>query len=87
MACLSCRIKSIDEWLVEKGFSSDKLPKSIDEYWALRKKIPHNGPFTSNFTLVYQNLHIGTYYQGIISVNVVEEGLKAVKEIIEMLEK
>ena len=80
-------LKAFDGWLIGKGYISDELPKSIDEYWALRKKIPHNGKFTADFTLVYQNLHIGAYYQGIISVNVIKEGLIAVKEIIAMLEK
>jgi hypothetical protein len=80
-------LKAFDGWLIGKGYESDKLPTSIDEYWSLRKKIPHNGVFTSNFTLAYQNLHIGAYYQGIVSVNFVKEGLKAVKDIIELLEK
>lgn len=80
-------LNAIDGYLVGKGVASDKLPKSIDEYWAAQKKfIPINGKFKQNFTLVYKNLHIGSYYQGINSVTFVKEGLQAVKEIISMLD-
>ncbi|MBI3189980.1 MAG: DUF5618 family protein [Ignavibacteriales bacterium] len=80
-------LKAFDGWLLGKGISPDKLPKSIEEYWQVEKKIPYNGKLSSDFTLVYQNLHIGAYYQGLVSVNTVKEGLRAVKEIITMLEK
>lgn len=80
-------LKAIDGWLIGKGISNDKLPKSIEEYWAVRKQIPYNGKFTDDFTLAYQNLHIGAYYQGILDIQFIKNGLKAVKEIIEILEK
>ncbi len=80
-------LKAIDGWLIGKGVSSDKLPKSIEEYWQARRKIPYDGLFTDYFTLVYQNLHIAAYYQGQVSITVVKEGLSAVREIISMLEK
>jgi Domain of unknown function (DUF5618) len=80
-------LKAIDGYLVGKGISNDSLPKSIEDYWSAQKKhIPINGKFRQNFTLVYKNLHIGAYYQGINSVAFVKEGLQAVKEIISMLE-
>ncbi|MBI3193693.1 MAG: DUF5618 family protein [Ignavibacteriae bacterium] len=80
-------LKAIDGWLIGKGIPYDNLPKSIEEYWQARRKIPYNGTFTDYFTLVYQNLHIAAYYQGQVSIAVVKEGLRAVKEIIAMLEK
>ena len=79
-------LKAIDGWLLGKGEQPDKLPKSIEEYWAVRKKIPYDGKFSDNLVLAYQNLHIGGYYQGLISVSTIKEGLKAVRDIIELLE-
>ncbi len=79
-------LKAIDAYLVGRGVAPDQLPKSIEEYWAARKKIPHNGKFTEKFTLAYQNLHIGAYYQGLVSVQVVKAGLNAARDLIEMLE-
>ncbi|OGU11571.1 MAG: hypothetical protein A2X61_09270 [Ignavibacteria bacterium GWB2_35_12] len=79
-------LKAIDGWLLGKGTPNEKLPKSIDEYWAVRRKIPHNGKFTEDLTIVYQNLHLGAYYQGFVDINFVKNGLRAVKEIISMLE-
>src|SRR3989304_1404747 len=55
-------LKAIDGWLIGKGTPIEKLPDSIDDYWAVRKKIPHNGKFTADLTLAYQNLHLGAYY-------------------------
>jgi hypothetical protein len=80
-------LKAIDAYLVGRGVEYDKLPKSIEEYWAAKKKyIPMNGKFSQSLTLAYQNLHISAYYQGVQSVSVVKEGLAAVKEIISLLE-
>ena len=80
-------LKAIDAYLVGRGVANDKLPKSIEEYWAAKKKyIPMNGKFTQYFTLAYQNLHISAYYQGVQSVALLKEGLQAVREIISMLE-
>lgn len=80
-------LKAIDGYLIRKGVKVDKLPKSIEEYWELKKKhIPVKSKFNENFKLVYQNLHIGAYYQGAQSIVYVKEGLTAVNEIIKMLE-
>ena len=80
-------LKAFDGWLLGKGVSPNKLPKSIEEYWQIEKKIPYNGKLSSDFTLVYQNLHIGAYYQGMVDITMIKNGLRAVKEIIGMLEK
>ena len=80
-------LKAFDGWLLGKGISADKLPKSIEEYWQAEKKIPYNGKLSTDFTLVYQNLHIGAYYHGLVDIDTVKNGLSAVKEIIAMLEK
>ena len=32
-------LKAIDGYLVGKGISKDKLPKSIEEYWTMKKNI------------------------------------------------
>jgi Domain of unknown function (DUF5618) len=80
-------LKAIDGFLIGKGISKDKLPTSIEEYWAMKKKhIPHNGKFTQSFTIVYQHLHIATYYRAVTTLSNMKEGLQAVKEIIAMLE-
>lgn len=80
-------LKAMDAYLVRRGIPHENLPKSIEEYWVMKKKfIPHNGKFTENLTLAYQNLHIYAYYHGARSVNVVKEGVQAVKQIISMLE-
>jgi precorrin-6B methylase 2 len=79
-------LKAIDAYLIGKGVPNEALPKSIEEYWKARKKIPQNGKFTESLTLAYQNLHIGGYYQGIIDVQFIKNGLKAVQEIISMME-
>jgi Domain of unknown function (DUF5618) len=80
-------LKAIDGYLVGKGVSKDKLPKSIEEYWAMKKKyIPMNGKFSQNLTIAYKTLHIAAYYQGLNTISNVKEGMSAVKEIITMLE-
>jgi hypothetical protein len=80
-------LKAMDGYLIGLGVASDQLPKSIDEYWAMKKKyIPHNGKFTQSLTIAYQHLHIATYYRGVTTLSVIKEGLQAVKEIIAMLE-
>jgi Domain of unknown function (DUF5618) len=80
-------LKAIDGYFVGRGIAFDTLPKSIEEYWTMKKKyIPINGKFDEKLTLAYQNLHIAAYYQGAQSVNTVKEGLQAVKGIISMLE-
>ena len=80
-------LKAIDGWLLGKGTQYEKLPKSIAEYWEVRRKIPHNGKFTEDLTIAYQNLHLGACYQGFVDIEFVKNGLQAVKEIISMLEK
>jgi hypothetical protein len=81
-------LKAIDGYLVGKGVSKDKLPKSIEEYWAMKKKyIPHNGKFSQSLTIAYKTLHIAAYYQGLNTISNVKEGMQAVKEIITMLEE
>lgn len=81
-------LKAIDGYLVGKGISKDKLPKSIEEYWAMKKKyIPHNGKFSQSLTIAYKTLHIAAYYQGLNTISNVKEGMQAVKEIITMLEE
>jgi hypothetical protein len=80
-------LKAIDGYLVGKGIATDKLPKSIEEYWAMKKKhIPHNGKFSQSLTIAYKTLHIAAYYQGLNTISNIKEGFQAVKEIITMLE-
>ena len=81
-------LKAIDAYLVGKGISRDKLPKSIEEYWAMKKKhIPHNGKLSQNLTIAYKTLHIAAYYQGLNTYSNVKEGIHEVNEIISILEK
>jgi hypothetical protein len=81
-------LKAVDGFLLKKGIPSDKLPTSLIEYEkALQKTIPHDGKLFAAFTVVYQNLHIFGYYRGGIGVDMIKEGFKSAKTIIDTLSK
>lgn len=80
-------LRAIDSFLLAKGTKPDKLPTSIEEYMKVLKKIPHNGKLLAALTVVYQNLHIFAYYRGGIGVDMVKEGFKRSKGLIETFGK
>ncbi len=80
-------LRAIDSYLLSRGYTSDKLPSSIEEYFKVIKKIPRNGKLVAYLNTAYENLHILGYYRGGVNVDMIKAGIKAVEEIIKMLEK
>ena len=81
-------LRALDVYLLTNGIAEKKLPKSIEGYWVFMKHhIPLNGKLTASLRIVYEDLHIGAYYRGFTSVNVIKDGLLHVKKIIEMINK
>lgn len=78
-------LRAFDGYLLKKGWSSDKLPASIDECYAALRTIPHNGKLKNALTVVYQNLHILAYYRGGVGEKMVKEGFSRAREIMDML--
>ena len=79
-------LKSIDEYLLNKGMSRKELPRSVDAYRkALKKHIAiRNGKLLREFEDLYDELHIAGYYRGNLhSIGVVKESLKSAKSFIE----
>ncbi len=79
-------LRAIDEYLVKKGLSEKKLPKSIEEYRkAIQKYLAiHNGKLLGDFNALYRELHIAGYYRGLlIDTRILKIALKAVREFIE----
>jgi len=81
-------LKAIDEYLLSKGLSKKELPKSVNDYRkALQKHLAvHNGKLTREFERLYDELHIGGYYRGLLKhVDVVKDALKSAKAFIEKI--
>jgi len=78
--------RAIDGYLLGTGISKDELPQSIEHYERVLKTIPHNGKLKENVKIVYQNLHLLGYYRGGTNVDMIKAGMKAVKDIINMLD-
>lgn len=86
MAYLSA-LTAIDGYLLSQGTTKDKLPTSIEGYEKAIQKIPHNGRLMSALVVVYENLHIFSYYRGGVGVGMVKEGFRSAKFIIDTLSK
>jgi hypothetical protein len=80
-------LRAIDGYLLATGTPWDKLPTSIIEVEKALQKIPRNGKLIAAMTIVYQNLHILGYYRGGIGVEMIKEGFKHAKFIIDRLSK
>ena len=78
---------AIDAFALSKGCPEDKLPTSYDEYWEWLKKAPHNGKLQASLRVVYENLHIFGYYRGGVGVEMIKEGFKHAKRIIDTFSK
>ncbi|MEI6436408.1 MAG: DUF5618 family protein [Bacteroidota bacterium] len=79
-------LRALDAYLLNKGIPEKKLPKSIEGYWVfIKQHIPLNGKLSASLRIVYEDLHLGAYYRGFTSVNVIKDGLLHVKKIIEMI--
>jgi len=83
-------LKSIDDFLIQKGVSKKNLPKSIDEYIKYFKKylLPYNGKLMEEFLILYDQIHIAGYYRGLIhDIKIVNQLIERAKEFIIKIEK
>jgi hypothetical protein len=78
-------LKSIDEYLVNRGVNPKDLPQSIEGYREMIRKYPsvHNGKLTREFEKLYKALHIAGYYRGLLEdVDMVKAAIKSAKAFI-----
>ncbi len=80
-------LRAIDSYLLLKGYDFDKLPSSIEAYFRAIYNLPKNGKLVAYLNTAYENLHLFGYYRGGVNVDMIKAGIKAVEEIIKMLEK
>ncbi|MEO0115215.1 MAG: DUF5618 family protein [candidate division WOR-3 bacterium] len=80
-------LRSIDGYLLSKGFLPQNLPTSIKEYEDALAKIPQNGKLLVALEIAYQDLHIFGYYRDGVGVEMIKEGFSKVKFIIDTLKK
>ncbi len=81
-------LKAIDEYLLNKGLTKDKLPRSVDAYRkAIQKYLSiHNGKLQREFEILYDELHIAGYYRGELRhVDIIKALFKATKAFIERI--
>lgn len=81
-------LKALDEFLLRKGLSKKELPKKVDEYRKALQKYasPYNGKLLRQFDDIYDELHIGGYYRGILhSTDTVKGAFRTAKDFIEKL--
>ncbi len=78
-------LKSIDEYLVNRGVNPKDLPQSIEGYREMIRKYlsVHNGKLTREFEKLYKALHIAGYYRGLLEdVDMVKAAIKSAKAFI-----
>jgi hypothetical protein len=80
-------LRAIDSYLLATGTLSDKLPTSIVELEKTLAKIPCNDKLMTAMPLLYQNLHILGYYRGGVGIEMIKEGFKHAKFIVDRLSK
>ncbi len=80
-------LRAIDAYLLSNGTQIGKLPTSIQEYEKELRKVPHNGKLMASMRSVYDILHISGYYRGVINVEVIKEGFKHAREVIDTFTK
>jgi hypothetical protein len=79
---------AIDNYLMKRGVSEERLPQSVDGYRnALKKYLTvHNGKLAKNFERIYRELHIAGYYRGLLTgTDTVKDAIKAAKDFIEKI--
>jgi len=78
-------LQVIDDYLLARGVSEERLPKKIEKYVKALKKygVIHNGRLLRQFMGLYPQLHIAGYYRGDLqSVKIVKTALSEAKEFI-----
>jgi hypothetical protein len=79
---------ALDGYFVSRGVESDKLPTSTEGYWDYFKKyLVHDGKIIDAFSTAYENLHLLGYYRGGLGVEMIKEGFKNAKLVIDTLYK
>lgn len=81
-------LKAIDDYLLGRGITKDKLPKKVEEYEKALKKYggQYNGKLLGQFNVIYHELHIAGYYRGDLqAVKTVKEALANGRIFIERL--
>jgi hypothetical protein len=81
-------LKAIDEYLLKMEFTKKELPKKVEEYRKALQKYAavHDGKLLKQFDDIYDELHIGGYYRGILHrVETVKAALKGAEEFIKKL--
>lgn len=90
-ACATCYVAvllAIDGYLVEHGFSVERLPTSTEGYRrAIQKYISLNGQLTSAFSNAHEVLHIFGYYRGGAVPEMIKAGFQNAKLVIDTLAK
>lgn len=80
-------LRAIDGYFLGKGMPEGQLPASIEGYYSLLRRVPHNGKLKAALTVVYQNLHLFGYYRGGIDVEMIKAGIRRAEEIIHVLSR
>jgi len=81
-------LKAIDEYLLKMEFTKKELPKKVEEYRKALQRYAsvHDGKLLKQFDDIYDELHIGGYYRGILHrVDTVKAALKGAEEFIKKL--
>jgi len=79
-------LRAIDEYLLSKGLLRKELPKKVEEYEKAIKKYlsVHDGKLLRQFQGLYDELHIGGHYRGILHhVGALGDILKAAEDFIQ----
>jgi hypothetical protein len=79
---------TIDGYLLMRGVDPTNLPTTTPEYWAcIKKYLVHNGKIQDAFNTAWEDLHVAGYYRGHSGVEMIKEGFKNAKIIIDTLSK
>lgn len=83
-------LRAIDDYLLDRGITRDKLPKKVEEYEKALKKHGgvYNGKLMRQFQTIYHELHIAGYYRGDLQrISIVKEAISNAKDFIEKISR
>jgi hypothetical protein len=90
-ACATCYLSvllALDGYFISRGVNEEDLPSTTTGYREyLNRYLVHNGKVREAFSLVWENLHVFGYYKGASSVELVKDGFKNAKIILDSLSK
>jgi len=79
-------LRAVDEYLLSKALTKKELPKKVEEYEkAIKKHLSvHDGKLLRQFQGLYDELHIGGYYRGILHhIGALRDILKAAEDFVQ----